>query len=303
MSPSVEKESGSYKIDLHVHSRASDGELTVDELFERAKEIGLTGLSITDHDTVYAQGEAQKKAEAWGFTYLPGIEISTACCSEIHILGYGSLDKMKGLQPFCERVKKTREERIYAIVELLGSLNLPLSAREIISQAGESCGRPHIARVMVQKGFVSSIEKAFELYLGNGKPAYVAQDKVSTAEAVAMLKGRGLVPVLAHPGQIATNKEALCTWIDKWIDIGLSGIEAYHVSHSRSETRFWDEYGRKKNLFITGGSDFHSPHTHTKHGELGSAAGGWVEIDSDVKALFKATQIEFGGRANGARTQ
>ena len=244
------------KIDLHVHSNASDGKYSPAQLVQLAARNGLTLLAITDHDTVGAVAAAQ--AEAQGFCALkviPGVEISShAPGNEVHILGYfvdtSNADFLQQLAAQSE----SRMDRACAIVEKLHTLGLKISLERVKQLAGDgSIGRPHIAQALMEKGYVSSFQEVFERYLGQGCPAYVERIKITPEEAVMLILRSGGLPVLAHPTTISNAEELiahLCT-------IGLVGMECYYKDYSNRQRCEMADLARYYGLIATGGSDFH----------------------------------------------
>ncbi|HUT96598.1 MAG TPA: PHP domain-containing protein [Dehalococcoidales bacterium] len=244
------------RVDLHVHSTASDGRLTPAEVIREAAERGLAYIALTDHDTV--DGIATAKAAAQrlpNLIFIPGIEISTDIPQgEVHILGYFFDYADPQLLAQLEEFKDSRLRRAEQMVAKLAGLGVHIGWQRVLEIAGASTiGRPHIARAMLEKGYVPSFKKAFDKYLGHGKPAYVEREKMLPAEAVAIIVRAGGLPVLAHPlttedpeGLLAELKPA-----------GLVGMEAYYGDYSDEEVEGLVALAQKHDLIATGGSDFH----------------------------------------------
>ena len=244
------------RVDLHVHSTASDGRLTPAEVIQEAAERGLVYIALADHDSV--DGIAAAKAAAQRLLHLaviPAIEISTDIPQgEVHILGYFINYTDPQLLAKLDDFKNSRRRRAQAMVAKLDGLGVHIDWQRVLELAGASTiGRPHIAQAMLEKDYVPSFKEAFDEYLGHGKPAYVEREKMLPAEAVAIIvKARGL-PVLAHPlttedpdGLILELKPA-----------GLVGLEAYYNGYSAEEVESLVALAQKHDLVATGGSDFH----------------------------------------------
>lgn len=243
-------------IDLHLHTTASDGRLTPEELVDLAAERGLSVIAITDHDTVEGIDHALKQAERYpGLKVVPGIELSThAPGNELHLLGYFIDHHNPELLDVCRSMRSDRTERAQAMVEKLNALDIPVKWERVCQIAGESnIGRPHIARALLEGGYIQSFEEAFELYLAQGKPAYVERFKITPVEAIQLVIRCGGLPVMAHPltvknysGMIAELSAA-----------GLEGIEVYYKDFDRDQRNRLLALAQKLNLVATGGSDYH----------------------------------------------
>jgi len=218
----------------------------------KALELGLTTLSITDHDTTEGVGEALEAAQGTGLEVVPGVEISTDIPqSEVHILGYFVACEDSDL---CSKLALFRDSRLHRarrMVQKLARMSLPLDWKRVEEIAsGAALGRPHVAQAMLEAGHVSSISEAFDLYIGRTGPAYVERRKMSPAEVVqTILAGNGL-PVLAHPLGVTHIVPELA-------QRGLVGLEAYYTGYAPDETRFLLDLAAEHDLLVTGGSDFH----------------------------------------------
>jgi predicted metal-dependent phosphoesterase TrpH len=242
--------------DLHIHSTASDGRLTPAEVVQEAARRGLKFMSLTDHDTI--DGIATAKAAAKGFPSLkliPGVEISTdIAAGEVHVLGYFINSTSQELIAKLERFRNSRLRRAQGMVAKLDKLGVHLDWPRIEQIAGSSVmGRPHIAQAMLEKGYIGSFKQAFSDYIGRDGPAYVEREKLTPAEAVALIiKARGLA-VLAHPFT-AGDPEVLTEELKA---AGLTGIETYYDNYTAGEIDQLVKLAQKHNLITTGGSDFH----------------------------------------------
>jgi hypothetical protein len=240
--------------DLHSHTNYSDGILTPLELLTKAKAAGIGAISITDHDTVEGVRVALTLADEIGIKVIRGIEIS---CYEnrqnIHILGYNFDIDNPELTVFLKNQKEYRKERAFNILEKLSSLNLPLNFEELLERTGDvPITRPHIAQMMVDKGYVPTLREAFYQYLGEDMPAYVYKSDIPVTAAIEIINKSGGVAVLAHPAN--WFKPA---FLFKLIESGLDGIEVYHPSHNQNLVKHYKSIASQFWLLETGGSDFH----------------------------------------------
>jgi predicted metal-dependent phosphoesterase TrpH len=242
--------------DLHIHSTASDGRLTPAEVVKEAAERGLKFIALADHDTI--EGIAPALAAAKGFPSLkliPGVEISTDIpAGEVHVLGYFFDYTSRELGAKLDQFRNSRLNRAKGMVAKLDNLGIHLDWQRIEQIAGSSVmGRPHIAQAMLEKGYIETFKQAFTDYIGRDGPAYVEREKVTPAEAVALIiKARGLA-VLAHPFT-AGDPEAMAVELKS---AGLAGIEAYYDGYSDEEVEQLVAIAQRHELITTGGSDFH----------------------------------------------
>ena len=246
------------RIDLHTHTTASDGSLSPTELVQLARQQGVSALAVTDHDSVDALPEAMAAGEQLGIRIIPGIEIScTYHNTELHILGYFINPAHPRLKPALAGYLVSREGRNLKLIERLCDLGLYLTYEEVKTYAGAATiGRPHIAQIMLKKGYVNSVAAAFDLYLADDGPAYVARPLPTPQDAISLIRDIGGVPVLAHPMytrlKISTN--ALCEELQSY---GLGGLETLHSSHTIQQADRLRSIAREHGLINTGGSDFH----------------------------------------------
>jgi predicted metal-dependent phosphoesterase TrpH len=252
-------------IDLHVHSTASDGTLTPPEILEMAVQLGLKAISITDHDTLCGSATALANGIPLSLEFLSGIEISAASpdgypsASSVHVLGYGFDLFDASLNQLLTVLQSSRKDRNPQIIERLNAMGMEVTMAELSQIVGDAtAGRPHIAQLMVAKGFVDSIDDAFDRFLGKNKPAYVEKYRVPMERAIEAIKAAGGVAVLAHP------------YLNDWVDLdsfesflltlklmGLDGIEAVYPEHPEAVTARYCQLALEHNLLITGGTDFH----------------------------------------------
>lgn len=268
-------------IDMHTHSTSSDGIYSPSELVDYAIKKGLSGIAITDHDTVNGIEEAIKQASAYkDFIIIPGIELSTEYNNEeVHILGYMIDYKMEYLIKILQDLQDARNNRAIKIIDKLKKLEIKINYKDVIKISGEGAiGRPHIARSLIQKGYVQTIEEAFIKYLAEGALAYVPKQKLTPICAINIIRKAGGFSVVAHPGLLKST-----IILNYLIDIGIDGIEVYYSKHTIEQSKKYLELAKKHNLFITGGSDFHYPPKDNRYnGDLGSIK---VSLESIVKLL------------------
>ena len=247
--------------DLHIHTVYSDGTYTPEKIVKVAKKVGLTTIAITDHDTTMGLAEAEAAAQKYGVEVVPGIEFTTESNDlEIHILGYFINRDDADFQAILTKLRDSRKERIYKMVDKLKGLGIRLKAREVLREARTgSPGRPHLARVMVREGICANLAEAFQKYLAFGGPAYVEHYKLLPKDAIELIKKVKGVPVLAHPRVLERYeaREKLAKLVGEWAGLGLQGIEVFYPTHRDVDKEYYLALTKKYNLVPTGGSDFH----------------------------------------------
>jgi predicted metal-dependent phosphoesterase TrpH len=253
------------KIDLHVHSTASDGTHTPAEIIERASRLGLGAIAITDHDTVAGARDAMAAGIPSSMHFFTGIEISAAspsfspCHGSFHVLGYGIRMDDPVLDAALTMLQKARRDRNPGMIKRLCDLGMDISMAELCEDAGDvQIGRPHIARLMIKKGYVETFDEAFDRYIGAGRPAYVDKYRISCEKAIDLIRNAGGIPVLAHPGLLRPVKglgfEDLVSGLKA---MGLGGIEVYYPEHSPEQTAAYRRMAEHFGLIMTGGTDYH----------------------------------------------
>ncbi len=258
-------------VDLHAHTTASDGTLTPRELVREAARAGVRVLAVTDHDSTEGLAEAlDEGALRPPLAVVPGIEINCDVDGgEIHILGYCMAYEASWFQQFCSEQREERRARVHRMAERLASLGMPIDPVEVFALVREgSAGRPHVAQVMVRRGYVKSVREAFDRWLAAGRPGHVPRRKLAPEDAVRLLRRAGGVPVLAHPG--LADRDAV---IPALVQAGLMGIECYYSEHSAAQTGAYLQLCRDRGLVATGGSDFHGP--PVRAARLGSPRVPW----------------------------
>ena len=251
-------EDNSY-IDLHCHSTASDGSFSPGELVRIARDNGLEAVAITDHDTVEGVPEALKAGDETGVEVVPGVEISAEMSSgTMHILGYYMDHNAPGILGPLSTLQNSREARNHEIIKKLRSMRMEITYDEVLSLAQDGqVGRPHFARLLLQKGFVSTVQEAFDNYLKKGRPAYVDKFRFSPAEAINIIKDAGGIPVLAHPGSLRKSPTDLDKLVSELKTAGLKGLEVIYSDHTNEQTRHYQKLCSKFGLLATGGTDYH----------------------------------------------
>ena len=240
--------------DLHLHTRFSDGIETPERVVELAKAAGLSTLAITDHDNTEAFAVAEPVARRLGLELLTGIEMSaSAGGAEVHLLGFLIDVRNPALVSHLTEQQARRVARVHEMVARLGRIGVRIEAKEILELAGEgTVGRPHVARVLLKHGYISSLPEAFTKYIGPDNPGFVSGSPIAPSHIISVILGAGGVPVLAHP--IYLKNDAL---IDEFAAQGLAGIEAYHSGHTPEAVRRYEAIADRLKLVKTGGSDYH----------------------------------------------
>lgn len=247
------------RIDLHLHTRYSDGSLTPAEVVDLAHQAGVTALAITDHDIVDGIPHALDAATPLGIEVIPGVELSSRFHEqELHVLGYFFDWRDSIFGDHLARQRRSRHARNPQTIERLNALGLELSEEEVQAKAGsDSIGRPHIAQVLVDKGYVQDTREAFDRYLKEGAPAYAPRMLSDTRDVIAWIRNAGGVPVLAHPTWTRCQGEPLYRLCASLKEAGLSGLEVFYSTHDRKQTSRYLELAKRLDLLVTGGSDFH----------------------------------------------
>jgi len=245
-------------VDLHAHTTASDGTLSPRELVSAAARRGVRVLAVTDHDSTDGLRDAfDEAAKHPPLTIVPGLEINCdapgAAGAEVHVLGYYVDHEAGWFQDFLREQRVERVARVHRIAARLAELGMPIDPAEVFAIVKEgSAGRPHVAQVMVQRGYVRSVREAFDRYLHANGPANVPRKRLTPAEAVRIIRRAHGVPVFAHPG--LADRDAL---IPELVEAGLMGIEAIYAEHSAAQTAHYKDLCRAHGLVATGGSDYH----------------------------------------------
>ncbi len=255
-------------VDLHTHSNASDGSLDPADVVRLAARHGLVAVALTDHDTLDGLPSAIEAASEFPhLRFLPGVEMSAAFPSgTLHLLGLGIDPRSPDLRTLCERLRAARNERNPRMAARLREIGLDVSLDEATALAAENgspdgklvVSRGHFAQLLMRKGYVRSIQEAFEKYIGPGKPGYVPKERVRPAAAASAIHSAGGAVVLAHPVHLKyDNRAQLERQIRSLRGEGVDAIECYHSEHSPAETRMFLDLARRLGMGVSGGSDFH----------------------------------------------
>jgi len=240
--------------DLHVHTNYSDGTMSPEAVVDEAIRLGISTISITDHDTVEGVVAACQYGQGKNLNIIPGLELSSYLSPlEVHILGYFIDIHNVSLQKILKVAHEDRLKRIYAIAEKLRGLHVDIDPQEIFTLAGKgSPGRMHVAEVIWKHGYCNTILESFSKYIGDHGPAYVPKKTLTPQQAIELIREAGGVAVLAHPG--LSQRDHV---IEDLVKYGLQGIEVYYPSHTPQAVKKYQKIAKKYNLVETGGSDFH----------------------------------------------
>lgn len=253
------------KSDLHIHTIHSDGAMTVGEVMDLAKFKGMECVSITDHDIVSGQSDAMLYGQQIGLKVIPGIEISAYSVTAVHVLGYNIDYNCPVLIELLQELLTQRQERAKQILDKLAKYNINLDINKLPSV---NIGRSHIAMALKSEGYVSSIQEAFDRYLGENRLAFVPSKRISPLKAVQAIKESGGMAVIAHPLQLHNSKK-LIPLIEGLLPYGLDGLEVYYPTHSPKHTAIFEKLAKRYGLFKTGGSDFHGVNKNNTINNIG----------------------------------
>jgi len=240
--------------DLHIHTTASDGLFSPEQVLAMAARAGLSHIAITDHDTIAGFLALADKGGV-GPIFIPGVEFSTdlpAC--EVHILGYNFDPADADLNHQIDLIARDRLDRAERMVARLADLGYPLSFDRVLAIAGQASavGRPHVAAALVERGYFPDIAAVFDTVLDHGKPGYVPHYKLTPRDTVALIHNAGGLAVLAHPGLVGDDAV-----VREMLVLGMDGLEAYHPAHDSEATAKYLAMAAAYGLAVTGGSDFH----------------------------------------------
>lgn len=275
------------QIDLHLHSNCSDGTLSPKDLVLAAQKADLKVIALTDHDIVDGIEEAITTGKDLGIRVIPGVEINTDYGEhDVHILGYLVNYKDSNFLKILQNLREQRLSRNEKILELLKGQGIDIPMEDVLRIAGKTAspGRPHIARALMKRGLVSSVQEAFDKYLGRGSSAYVSRAGFSPREAVKTILGANGVPVIAHPGKLGVSG-----LVPELVKEGLMGLEIYYPDHSSFMRDQLHKVAERYGLLFTGGTDWHGPGMERK-AEIGSEDVPSSVIESLDRAHLEVIQ-------------
>jgi len=266
-------------IDLHSHTTASDGTFSPAQLVDEAVRAGVRILGITDHDTFSGYDQALPLARQAGLELVCGIELSTKLHgNSVHLLGYfPGTDRLGDFRSWIGDLQASRRDRNVRLIARLRELGLNITLEEVEARGGGMTGRPHFAQTLIDKGYVSNMQQAFDDYLDESAKGYVTRREPQFAEAVKHIRDAGGIASLAHPIRL---REDVTVVLPELREAGLNAIEAYHSDHSAADTELYLSLAAQHGLIVTGGSDFHGAVKPEIH--LGTGRGGNLHIPDDL---------------------
>lgn len=275
-------------IDLHTHSKVSDGILNPKDLIFYGASKGVSIMALTDHDTVDGLEEAQNAADEKGILFVPGVELNVEWpTGEFHLLGLGLNNISASLKDIIEKLQKGRENRNLEIVKKMQADGYDVCYDEIITMAGSSCiGRPHFAQYFIQKKLVKNRQQAFDKFLAKGRPYYVDRFGCNLQEAINAIQESNGAAVLAHPLSLYVSWGKIEGVLSELKELGVQGIEAFHPGARVSECKRLYELGKKLGFVITAGSDFHGEGVRADR-HIGRTAG-----DEKIDEKFWNEELE-----------
>lgn len=247
-------------IDLHTHTNESDGTYTPVELVDSAVALGLEALAISDHDTLAGYDQALPRAREKGLDLVCGIELSTKSRGKtVHLLGYFlGRPPAGGFREWLLQMQATRRDRNVRMAQRLQSLGLDIKIEEVEKRGRSLTGRPHFARLMLEKGYVSSIQQAFDDYLDESAKGYVDREEPELSAGIQRIRAAGGISSIAHPVRLGyRDPEKLRTLVGEMCDAGLGALEVYHSDHKPPDVEQYRGLTKEFGLGETGGSDFH----------------------------------------------
>lgn len=267
------------RLDLHIHTTASDGAWEPRRVIEAAHQGSLDVISVTDHDTVDGLEEAAATAREVGLGLVPGIELSSTWEGrDVHVLGYGFDPAAHALDDYTRRAHGAREDRMAAMVGRLAEQDVRVSLDRVMEVAGGRgvVGRPHLAQVLVETGFARSVPDAFDRLIGDGHAAFVPTAMHGPGDAVDIILASGGVAVWAHP-----PGDLLDAVLPPLVRAGLGGLEVHRPGNGPSQTRRLLERARSAGLLVSGGSDWHDL-------DRNEPLGTFSVSDAEVAGLLEA---------------
>ena len=245
------------RIDLHIHTTASDGTFTPEEVVREASRLGLAAVAITDHDTAAGYARAAAEGEKRGLEVVPGIEISTKFRSAVHILGYYIDVDSPALEEVLEWMHRDREERNVKLCAMLRESGVDIDIERMHARFGDLVGRPHFAEIMIENGMARDMNDAFERLLNKNKPFFIPRQFLPIERSIEIIREAGGTAVLAHPFQYRLDDAGLRELIEHCMESGLEGMECRYSGYDAAQTAYLEALAAEYGLVRTGGSDFH----------------------------------------------
>ena len=245
------------RIDLHIHTTASDGTFTPEEVVREASRIGLAAVAITDHDTAAGYARAAAEGENCGLEVVPGIEISTKFRSAVHILGYYIDAQSPALGEVLDWMHRDREERNVKLCAMLRESGVDIDIERMHARFGDLVGRPHFAEIMIENGMARDMNDAFERLLNKNKPYFIPRQFLPIERSIEIIREAGGTAVLAHPFQYRLDDAGLRELIEHCMESGLEGMECRYSGYDAAQTAYLEALAAEYGLVRTGGSDFH----------------------------------------------
>jgi len=273
------------RFELHCHSTCSDGTESAEQVAARAAERGVAVFALTDHDTIAGLTDASAAGARLGVRVISGVELSAVEGDvETHILGL-HLSELSELEHRLVSLREMRLTRAARIVERLNALGVPVTLDAVLREAaGGAVGRPHVARAMISGGFAIDFREAFERWLGNGKQAFIAKDRLSIADAIGLIHRAGGLAVLAHPGGIGTRERLAALAAS-----GLDGVEVLHPSHSWDDSQRLDALAGELKLVRSGGSDWHGTADSARSIGMMRVPSQWL-VDQEARVAARGSR-------------
>ena len=274
-------------IDLHTHSNRSDGSDPPERIPELAAGAGCTAVALTDHDRLDGVEAARRRGREMGIEVVGGCEVSCATAlGTLHLLAYFVEEDDGPLHAGLGRLQQWRTERNQRLATRLAQLGLPVTLEEMEAEAGAvGVGRPHAAAILVRKGVVSSIQEAFDQWLGDGRPAHVERPRLGLTDAIRLVRASGGVAVVAHPLSLGLEPDRLDLAVREMADEGIAGLEAIYGRYTPTERATLSALAGRHDLVVTGGSDYHG--TYKPDLQVGTGRGDLV-VPADVLADLDA---------------
>lgn len=246
-------------IDLHTHSLKSDGSMTPTEVVAEAKKAGLAAIALSDHDTIDGVREAIDAGKKLGVEVIPAIEMSVQSKTETHILGYFIDIENPDLLRMLKEVVDLRIERNHVTCQRLNELGFDITLEEVRALAPNNfVGRAHFARVMMDKGYISSVKEGFDKYMSVGKYAYCEKQRLTAREAIELISKCGGISFLAHPHLTKLPDDELKAFLAELKSYGLCGLEGYYTDYTPEMQEKYQSMAKEMGLMISGGTDFHA---------------------------------------------